>query len=124
MGWDDIVSEEYQTLWSALSHDLAKLDSLKFSRFATSEDNSADFYTFCDAPKRDFGFAAYSEQDGESHLTFSKAKVAPMKPNSLPTLKLLVVVLSNQCLLPLLKAYSRIRIRDIVISVDAQVVLS
>ena len=54
--------------------------------------------------------AAYSVQDGESHLAFSKAKVAPMKPKSLPTLELLAVFLSFKCLLPLLKAYSRIRI--------------
>ena len=68
LGWDDIVSEEYQTLWSALSHDLAKFDSLKFPRFVTSEDSHADFYIFCDASKGAYGFAAYSVQDDDSHL--------------------------------------------------------
>ena len=47
-----------------------------------------------------------------------------MKPKSLPTLESLTVFLAIKCLLPLLKAYSRIRTGDIVISVDAQVVLS
>ena len=60
--WDDIVSEEYQTLWSPLSHDLAKLDSLKFPRFVTSEDSTTDFCIFCDASKGAYGFAAYSVQ--------------------------------------------------------------
>ena len=50
LGRDGIVSEEYQSLWSALSHDLAKLDSLKFPRFVTSEVSPTDFYIFCDAP--------------------------------------------------------------------------
>ena len=78
--WDDIVSEEYQTIWAALSYDLTKLDSLKFPRFVTSEDSPADFYIFCDVSKGAYGFAAYSVQDGEFHLVFAKAKVAPMKP--------------------------------------------
>ena len=71
-----------------------------------------------------YGFASYSLQDGKSRLAFAKAKVAPMEPKSLPTLELLAVFLAIKCLLPLLKAYSRIRIGDIVISVDSQVVLS
>ena len=47
-----------------------------------------------------------------------------MKPQSLFTLELLAVFLAIKYLLFLLKAYSRIRIGNIVISVDAQVVLS
>ena len=68
--------------------------------------------------------SVYSVQNNQSHLLFSKAKVAPMKPKSLLTLLLLAMFFDIKCLLPLLKAYSRIKIRDVVISVDAQVVLS
>ena len=121
-GWDDIVSEEYQTILSALSHDLIKLDSLKFPRFITGEDSPTDI--FRDASKGAYGFAVYSVEDGGSHLAFAKAKVAPMKPKSLPTHELMAVFLAIKCLLPLLKAYPRIRIGDIVISVDTQIVLS
>ena len=124
LDWDDIESKEFQNLWSALSCDLAKLDSLQFPRFVISEDSLADFYIFCDASKGAYGFSVYSVQNSKSHLLFSKAKVAPMKPKSLPTLELLAVFLAIKCLLPLLKAYSRIKIRDVVISVDAQVVFS
>ena len=49
---DDNVSEVYQTHWSALSHDLAKLNSLKFPWFVTSEECPADFYILGDASKR------------------------------------------------------------------------
>lgn len=118
------MPEEFQTLWPALSRDLAKLDSLQFPRFVISEVGPADLYIFCDASKGAYGFAVYGVQNGKSHLIFSKAKVAPMKPESLPTLELLAVFLDIKCLLPLLKAYSRIKIGDVVISVDAQVVLS
>ena len=58
LGWDDIVSEEYQTLWSALSHDLAKFDSLKIHRFVTSEDSPANFYIFSDASKGAYLFCS------------------------------------------------------------------
>ena len=91
LDWDDIVSKEIQILWSALSRDLAKLDSLQFPRFVISEDGLADFYTLCEA-----SFAVYSVQNSESHLLFSKAKVAPMKPKSLPTLELLAVFFGYQ----------------------------
>ena len=124
LDWDDIVSKEFQNLWSALSRDLAKLDSLQFPRFVISEDDLDDFYIFCDASKGAYGFSVYSVQNSKSHLLYSKAKVAPMKPKSLPTLELLAVFLAIKCLLLLLKVYSRINIRDVVISMDAQVVLS
>ena len=120
----DIVPGEYQTLWFALSHDLAKLDSLKFPRFVAIEYSPANFHIFCDTAKGAYCFVAYSVQDGEFHLVFAKAKVAPMKPKSLPTLELLAVFLVSNCLLSLRKVSSRIWIGDIVISVDAQVVLS
>ena len=107
LDWDDIVSKEFQNLWSALSCDLAKLDSLQFLRFVISEDDLADFYIFCDASKGAYGFSVYSVQNSESHPLFSKAKVAPMKPKSLPTFEFLAVFLAIKCLLPLLKAYSR-----------------
>ena len=42
------MSEKYQTLCSALSYDLVKLDTLKFPRFVTNEDGPADSYIFCD----------------------------------------------------------------------------
>ena len=47
-----------------------------------------------------------------------------MKPKNLRTLELLVVFLTIKVLLPQLKAYSWIKIGDIVISVDAQGVFS
>ena len=107
----------YHMTWPSLIHS-------KFPRLVTCEDSPADFYIFCDASKRAYDFAAYSVQDGESYLAFAKAKVAPMKPKRLSALELLAVFLAIQCLLLLLKAYSLIRIGDIVISVDTQVVLS
>ena len=103
---------------------MAKLDSLKFPRFVTSEDSPVKLYIFFDAFKGAYGFSANCVQDGEFHLAFAKDKVASMKPKSLPTLELLAVFLAIKCLLPLLKDYSRIRIGDIVISVDAHAVLS
>ena len=41
LDWGDIVSKEFQNLWSALSCDLAKPDSLQFPRFVISEDGLA-----------------------------------------------------------------------------------
>ena len=75
---------------------------------------------FCDASPYSSGFVAYGVQNTKASILISKAKVAPMKPKTLPTLELLRV----KCLPTLLEAYFHIKIDNIYLSVDAQIVLS
>ena len=79
-------------------------------------------YLFTDASPKAYGFVAYGVQNQKSCILYSKAKVAPMKKKSLPTLELLGVFLALKSLSFLLKAYSNVQ--NVYISVDAQVVLS
>ena len=124
VGWDEEINSDSFAKWSALSKDLSQLTSIEFPRFCIDKDKPSELYIFCDSSKQAYGFAAYNVQDGKSSLIFAKAKVAPMKSKSLPTLELLSVFLAVKCLPTLLDAYSQGMIHNVTISVDAQVVLA
>ena len=63
-------------------------------------------------------------QEGSANLIFAKAKVAPLKRKSLPTLELLSVFLGYKGLFSILNTFKEVKIGKIVIAVDAQVVLA
>ena len=86
---------------------------------------SGKLIIFCDSSKDCYGFCCYlvSEIDGiKSNLVFAKSKVAPGKSPSLPTLELLSVHLASKCLISILDSF--VNIEEIVIAMDAQIVLS
>ena len=70
-----------------------------------------------------YGFSCYAKSDIGVNLLFAKAKTAPAKSKSLPTLELLAVFLALKCLPTILNALT-VKIESITICVDAQVVLS
>ena len=107
-GWDNGMSRELHGVWSSLSKDMARLNELRFPRHAVDSDNALDLYVFTDASPKAYGFVAYGVQNNSSCIVYAKAKVAPMKKKSLPTLELLGVYLSIKSLSFLLKAYSNV----------------
>ena len=122
--WDETIDSELQTEWTALANNISQLGDLQFPRSAINEDSPSELYLFCDASKEAYGFVAYNVQDSKSCIAFAKAKVAPKKSKSLPTLELLSAFLGIKCLDNILNAYSNSQITQIVIAVDAQIVLS
>ena len=124
LAWDEVIAQQFQNLWSNLSHDLSQLGNFQFTRCAVNNDLPSDLYIFCDAAKKAYGFSAYSVQDNNTHLVFAKAKVSPMKSKSLPTLELLSVYLAVLSLPSLLESYAKVKFNNIIIAVDAQIVLS
>ncbi|CAL4117170.1 unnamed protein product, partial [Meganyctiphanes norvegica] len=122
--WDEVVSGEDLKTWTSLSEDLSGLSLLEFPRYSFSEDDPADLYLFCDSSKVAYGYAVYVVQKGKSNLVFAKPKVAPLKPKSLPTLELMSVFLAFKGLFSILKNLRNVKINNIFIAVDAQVVLS
>ena len=124
--WDENLDSDILHCWKSLAHDLTGLHELQFPRQAIDDDITADLVLFCDASKRAYSFAAYSIQSNRpsANLLFSKSKVAPIKEKSLPTLELLSVYLAIKCLPFILDSYPKAVFRDIIVAVDAQVVLS
>ena len=124
LGWDEIVPTDSQVCWSKLCNNTAVLFSMPVPRMCVSVDEENSLYIFCDASKRCYGFSVYNVCNGNSQLVFAKAKVAPIKPRSLPTLELMAAFLALKCLPMLLDSYQEFTFKSINLAVDSQIVLS
>ena len=125
LSWDEIIPEQNKQLWSKLCHDLVQLPCITFPRNCIDSEASDNcLYIFCDASKLCYGFTVYNVCNGNSQLVYAKAKVAPQKKKSLPTLELMSVYLAMKCLPFIMDAYNNIKFKCIYIAVDSQVVLS
>ena len=122
--WDVVVDGESSKSWTSLARDLEGLSQLEFPRYSLSEDDQADLYFFCDASKQGYGFVAYAVQRGKVGFVVAKTKVAPIITKSLPTLELLGVFLAFKNLSSILRTFKRVKIENVYIAMDAQVVLS
>ena len=121
LDWDEPLGE-FSAEWLKIQLELPKLCSLEFPRQAYSGDVS--MYIFCDSSKLMYGFTCYVKtEDNQVNLLFAKAKTAPIKNKSLPTLELLSVFLAMKCLPTILKSFS-VNVKEIILCVDAQVVLA
>ena len=124
LNWDEEISEEDKETWNKLREDYNKMFQISISRKCIDADKENSLYVFCDSSKLCHGFAIYNVCDGNSQLVFAKAKVAPLKPRSLPTMELMAVHQALECLPFVLESYSNINFKDIYIIVDSQVVLT
>ena len=104
------MSAEVAQSWYYLSRDLEGLSNVEFPRYTLSEDVPGNLYLFCDASKSAYGFAAYMVQNGNSHLIFSKVKVAPLRSRTLPVLELLSVFLAFKCLNQILRNFPTVHV--------------
>ena len=123
LDWDETITIETQKTWYNLAEDLASLSYLAFPRYSVDQDKPMNLCIFCDVSADAYGFVVYGVQNTKSSISFSKAKVAPVKSKTLPTLELLGVYLAVKCLPTLLKAYSHIKIDNIYLFIDTEVVL-
>jgi len=121
--WDVPISPKLAEEWVKVRSELASLQAVEFPRKAYAHEST--MYVFCDSSKECYGFSVYlrDESNGTCRLLFAKAKTAPLKSRTVPTLELLSVHLALKCL-PSLLSPLRGKIKDIIISVDAQVVLT
>ena len=122
--WDDVLPTDLSAEWEKLSIDFANIFDISFDRATLNEDLSYGLHIFCDSSQTSFGFVMYGTHLDESNFLFAKAKIAPMKNYSIPTLELMSVVLAFKCLPEVLSAYDNIKFEFVNIIVDAQVVLS
>ena len=124
LGWDEIVPTDSQVCWSKLCNDTTELFSMPVPRMCVSVDEENSLFIFCDASKRCYGLSVYNVCNGNYQLVFAKAKVAPIKPRSLPTLELMAAFLALKCLPMLLDSYREFTFKSINLAVDSQIVLS
>ena len=128
LSWDEEVPIHNKEAWSKLCSDLDKLPEVTFPRNCVNEvegeDSENNLFMFCDASKLCYGFSVYNVCNGKSQLVYAKAKVAPQRKRSLPTLELLSVYLGMKCLPLVLDSFPNIMFKNIYVVVDSQIVLS
>lgn len=121
--WDEPLSSSYKQEWDSITSDLSSLSEINFPRHVISSSVNNILVLFCDSSKSAYGFAAYGVHESSSVLLYSKAKVAPNKAKSLPTLELLAIFLAMKCLSLILNVKS-LSITECFICSDSVVALS
>ena len=125
LSWDDTLPEPLKKQWTKLGADLCKLSSVSFPRNCISDvDSDCQWVVFCDASKLCYGFSIYNVSKGKAQLIFAKAKVAPQKEKTLATLELMSVYLALKSLPLVLDSFPNIKVPEIIVAVDSQIVLS
>jgi len=101
-------------------------NKIEIDRKVARSDSPVDVACFVDASKSAYGFVAYTIQNGKSNILFSKSKLAPHPPKSLPTLELLSSFLALKCVTNIITDpnFDKINVHNVYIYTDSQVALA
>ena len=126
LDWDVNLPEDLNNSWISFFKDVTNLSNIKFTREVVRDGYGYTILIFSDASKTAYGFCAYAVGEiGEisSKLLFAKAKIAPIKAKSLPTLELMAVVLALKHLKQLISSLT-VHINEVYLCIDAQIVIT
>ena len=125
--WDEKLPQDLLKQYASVCN-IYDMCASKFivDRQTVNSESPADIVCFVDASKTAYGFVAYTVQNNKTNLLFSKSKLAPMPPKSLPTLELLSSFLALKCVNNIIKEpnFTEIKINKITIFSDSQVSLA
>jgi hypothetical protein len=105
LGWDDAIPEEDAQRWKTWLKDLPKLEQLDIDRCfkpkGFGEVISSQLHHFADASQQGYGAVSYLRSvnsSGDIHCSFvtGKARVAPIKPLTVPRMELSAAVLATR----------------------------
>ena len=123
VGWDEILPSEVQNDWRSLLLDYAACSQHEIQRRVTNC-QEVSIHAFSDASTVAYGTALYIVGGGQSTLLIAKAKVAPIKPVTVPKLELTAVLLSARLLDFVKEAFKGIlKIADMYLWCDSQIAL-
>ncbi len=88
--WDQEVPEDIKKAWYKWNKVSEQLPQVRIPRcFQPHRKTQPDIHVFADASANAYAAAAYCVDEQTSYLMISKARVAPLKPMSIPRLELL-----------------------------------
>ncbi|XP_066934813.1 uncharacterized protein [Clytia hemisphaerica] len=103
--WDDEISPEQRHVWEKWRNSLHLLQEISIQRCIVPSDfgeiSEVSFHHFSDASTKDYGQVSYSRlvnDQGRIHCSFiiGKARVAPLKPTTVPRLELTAATTSTK----------------------------
>lgn len=128
IGWDDIVPSNVARTWNRFVISLQRLDTIRIPRHAIgSQPSYIELHVFSDASQTAYGACIYArtinqDQTLSVRLLFSKAKVAPLKPMSIPRLELCGALLGAK-LLDKVRSSLTCKFNSVVFWTDSTIVL-
>lgn len=102
IGWDDAVSPEHNEAWRSFISNLQCLKNLEVDRYVpATTSKEGELHTFVDASEKIYAAAVYfvstnATNNRVARLVTGKARVAPLKPISIPRLELQAAVLGSR----------------------------
>ncbi|XP_064638311.1 uncharacterized protein LOC135494326 [Lineus longissimus] len=102
IGWDQPIPNDLVETWSELSHELNAATKTWIRRkYFDSVDKSKDsfeLHVFGDANPESYGAGVYLKRGRDCKLVMSRARVAPVKPITLPRLELMAALIGSRLL--------------------------
>jgi len=103
VGWDDELADEYSQKWSAWTSQIPALEAITIPRPYSKqmrERVNLQLHVFCDASEQAYASVAYLRVQTNNSVGISfvmgKARVAPLKPTSIPRLELMAAVIGTR----------------------------
>ena len=126
MDWDEELPDKLATAWHKWLTDLPLLSELAVTRCLMPPDGDPStvvhLHHFSDASERGYGAVTYIKINDKCNLVMAKAKLAPIKPTSIPRLELLGAVVATDLDL-LVKRHLEIPIDKTYFWTDSTIVL-
>lgn len=99
--WDDPITDEHRETWLSFIQHIESVRNIEIPRYVPAPTGDIDMHVFCDASEKIYSTAIYfvntdSKGNRTSRLVAGKAKVAPLKPVSVPRLELQAAVLGSR----------------------------
>ena len=86
--WDEPIDDSLEREVAQWWGEVQELESLLFPRFVGPTSSPVTVHMFADASEKAHGCAIYLVTKGDTFLIYAKAKVAPLKSESLARLEL------------------------------------
>lgn len=102
LGWDEPVSPSTRASWQKFHQQINTLSTLEVPRHVLIDNAiNIELHCFCDASQQAYGACVYlkssdKDENVNVHLLCAKARVAPVKPNTIPRLELCGALLGAQ----------------------------
>lgn len=128
IGWDDTVPDSTARVWNRFVDSLQALSAVRVPRHAIgTEPMYVELHVFSDASQTAYGACVYvrtvnTDFTVSVRVLFSKAKVAPLKPISVPRLELCGALLGAR-LYDKVRNSLRCKFRNVVFWTDSTIVL-
>lgn len=130
IGWDDEITDFHYDMWLSWSTNLKNCTNVRVPRMMVDHplnECKIELHMFCDASEHAYASVAYLRFifDSKVHccLINSKARVAPLKPTSIPRLELQAALLGAR-LSSNIKKILNVNISSIILWSDSNVVLA